>query len=184
MYDFNAAYVDACNGTMGKDIHEHLPTLARLAKDCKHVTELGVWNGTSSHAWLINDVELVSYDIAFSYVAAHLFSSAQAANKNAKYIVQNVLELDTIDETDLLFIDTLHNYEQCKAELRFAEKVRKYIVFHDTVTFGKVGETSPNGLLFAVAEFLLDNTDWTVKEHYKNNNGLTVLERKIPSIIG
>ena len=186
MYDFNEAYINACNGILGRDLHEHLPTLTRLAKDCKHVTELGVWNGTSSHAWLVNDVELVSYDIAYSPIADILFSNAKEANKKAQYIIQDVLRLDTIAETDLLFIDTLHNYEQCSAELsKFANKVRKYIVFHDTVTFGKVGETSPNGLLLAVAEFLLENPEWTVKEHYKNNNGLTVLEKnQIPSIIG
>ena len=186
MYDFNEAYLKACNGDLGKDIHEHLPTLSRLAKDCKHVTELGVWHGTSSHAWLVNDVELVSYDIAYSHIAAHLFSNAMISNKKAQYVVQDVLKLDTIVETDLLFIDTLHNYEQCIAELdKFANKVRKYIVFHDTVTYGKVGETSPYGLLIAVAEFLLGNPEWSVKEHYTNNNGLTVLEKNmIPSIIG
>jgi hypothetical protein len=180
MYNFEEAFINACNGMLGRDLHEHLPTLANLAKDCKHVTEMGVWHGTSSHAWLINDVELVSYDIAHSQIAAHLFSNAMISNKKAQYIVQNVLELETIVETDLLFIDTLHNYEQCSAELnKFADKVRKYIVFHDTVTFGKIGETTPNGLLLAIGEFLVNNLEWSVKVHYTNNNGLTVLERNV-----
>lgn len=185
MYDFNEAYINACNGNLGRDIHEHLPTLDRLAKDCKHVTEMGVWDGTSSHAWLINDVELISYDFRYSKIADDLFVNAKKSNKSADYIIQDVRRLPTIAETDLLFIDTLHDYEQCKFELTtFSHMVKRYIVLHDTVTFGKVGETSPHGLLIAVAEFLLENTDWTVKEHHTNNNGLTVLEKKIPSIIG
>ena len=186
MYDFNQDYLEACNGIRGKDIHEHLPTLNRLAKQCKHVTELGVWHGTSTTAWLNSDVELVSYDLFQSPLAATLFASALASNKAAQYIIKDVLTLNSIDETDLLFIDTLHNYEQCSTELsKFASQVRKYIVFHDTVSFGKSGETTPNGLLMAIGEFLVNNLEWSVKEHHTNNNGLTVLEKNmIPSIIG
>ena len=173
MYDFHQAYLDAIN--IPSDINEHLPTLDRLAKDCKHITEFGVRFAISTAAWLNNDVELISYDITATHSAAQMFDHAYAANRPAKYIIQDVLSLEDIAETDLLFIDTLHNYEQCKNELKFATRVKKYIVFHDTVTFGVSGETATHGVLPAIAEFLLENKDWTVKEHYTNNNGLTVL---------
>jgi hypothetical protein len=34
------------------DIHEHLPTLSELARECKHVTELGTRTGVSTLAFL------------------------------------------------------------------------------------------------------------------------------------
>jgi hypothetical protein len=99
-----------------------------------------------------------------------------------------------IEETDLLFIDTWHVYQQLKKEFELhADKSRKYIILHDTTTFGENGEgiasTNINivtgqieaiphkGLWPAVEEFLESNTKWKLKERYTNNNGLTVLER-------
>jgi len=184
MYDFNQLYINACNTR--SDINEHLPVLDRLAKDCTHVTEFGVRDGTSTVVWFYNDVTLIGYDFYFSPEVNQMFVQANAAGKNTQYRMANILALQDIDETDLLFIDSLHNYDQCIFELtHFAHRVRKYIVFHDTVSYGKVGEPSygvvtdkpPHGILLAVAEFLCDNLNWTVKEHHKNNNGLTVLQR-------
>jgi hypothetical protein len=90
----------------------------------------------------------------------------------------DVLRVD-IEETDLLFIDTWHVYGQLKEELRrHGGKVRKYIVVHDTTTFGQRGETEGHaGLWPAVEEFLAAGT-FAIKVRYQNNNGLTVLERR------
>ena len=183
MYDFNQDYITECNRT--SDINEHLPTLDRLAKDCKHITEFGVRDGVSTTVWLNNDVEIVSYDLYPTPRANFIFSQANTAGKPAQYIIGDIRALKDIEETDLLFVDSHHIYEQCSFELtNFGNKARKYIVFHDTVLFGRRGEHHGDELLLAIAEFLVSNTHWTVKEHYTNNNGLTVLERKIPSIIG
>jgi hypothetical protein len=83
-----------------------------------------------------------------------------------------------IEETDLLFIDRLHDYDQLAQELKLdAGKVRKYIVLHDTTTFAERGETEGHrGLWPAVEEFLREGT-FRLKERYENNNGLAVLER-------
>ena len=100
-----------------------------------------------------------------------------------------------IEETDLLFIDTLHRYGQLKLELKkHSSKCKKYIILHDTTTFGDVGETASKlmidpvtggmqliprkGLWPAVEEFLKENKNWKLKERFTHNNGLTVLERK------
>jgi hypothetical protein len=175
-YILNGLYTDACRTP--SDINEHLPTLDRLAKDCIHVTEFGVRWATSSLAWLNNDIELRSYDIERNDTASQIFTYAiGAANRRAQYIIRDVLSLPEIEETDLLFIDTRHTYRQCIEELKFSNNVRKYIVFHDTVLFGQLGEDNELGLLTAIAEFLLNNREWSVKEHYTNNNGLTVLQR-------
>jgi hypothetical protein len=49
---------------------------------------------------------------------------------------------------------------------------------HDTTNFGEKGESEGHvGLWPAVEEFIARNKNWTIKERYTNNNGLTVLER-------
>lgn len=100
---------------------------------------------------------------------------------------------------DLLFIDTLHTYEQLLRELNLwasdlpdydantersyvRPAVRRYVVLHDTETFGEVGEdvTTP-GLRAAVDAWLAqenrDSTRWRILHDFKHNNGLMVLER-------
>jgi hypothetical protein len=90
----------------------------------------------------------------------------------------DVLEVE-IEETDLLFIDTWHVYQQLKQELRLhASKARRYVVLHDTTTFGREGETAGHlGLWPAIEEFLELGT-FRLAQRYQNNHGLTVLERK------
>jgi hypothetical protein len=57
-------------------------------------------------------------------------------------------------------------------------KVKKYLVFHDTETFRTQGET-PNevGIWPAIEEFLSENTNWQIHEVFQNNNGLTILKK-------
>jgi hypothetical protein len=100
--------------------------------------------------------------------------------KKVRYINENVLDIE-IEEVDMIFIDTLHTYEQLSAELRLhGNKARKYLAFHDTYTFGLKGEIGPDnkGLLSAIIEFMINNPHWKFKVHKTNNNGMTVLERK------
>ena len=85
-----------------------------------------------------------------------------------------------IDETDLLFIDTKHTYGQLAKELELhGNRAKKYIIFHDTVTFGNVdmGSSRGRGLMPAIHEFIEKNPHWKIIEHFDNNNGLTVVGR-------
>ena len=107
-----------------------------------------------------------------------------------------------IDECDMLFIDSWHHYYQLRKELKLhADKAKKWIVMHDTVSCGSSGEDWKSwgngsqiqydqlcqdldteeidniGINSAIFEFLSTHPEWRVKQHYKNNNGLTVLER-------
>jgi hypothetical protein len=139
------------------DINEHLPTLRDLASECSTVTEMGVrWVVSTWGLAEGRPKKLTSIDIQDP-------------------IIYNI----DIEETELLFIDTWHVYEQLKVELeRHGNKATKYLVFHDTVTFADVGETEGHkGLLPALEEFLEANPHWKIKIHYGNNNGLLVLER-------
>lgn len=175
MIDFEEEYQKAC--AIGSDINEHLPTLSRLASECEHVTEMGIRTGVSTKAFLRHDLTYVGYDIA-DYGVSNYFENAKKLGKKVTFNLKSTLEI-VIEPTDLLFIDTLHNYEQLKEELRLhADKVKKYIVFHDTTSFETVNENGAGrGLWPAIEEFLAEHSEWEIKERYTNNNGLTVLSR-------
>lgn len=174
------------------DIHEHLPTLQRYASECEHVTEMGVREVVSTWAFLAaKPKRLVSYDI---YTADGIYLAAQGAKEegvNFTFIEKNVLDV-TIEETDFLFIDTWHKYGQLIQELAMhSGRVRKYIALHDTTKYATQDEghwhgkyvdertegTGKQGLWTAVEEFLASNPEWSIKERYTNNNGLTILQR-------
>lgn len=158
------------------DINEHCPTLYHLARQCRHITEMGTRTGVSTVALLFAQPDkLICYDRA-RYPQLDLLGSLAG---RTQFVFQQADVLDVqIEETDLLFIDTWHVYDQLQKELRLhAGKVRKYIVLHDTTQFAEQGETTGyRGLWPAVEEFLAQKT-FRIKKRYSNNNGLTVLER-------
>lgn len=169
-------FITACNTE--SDIFQHLPLFNILAKTCKHVTEFGVRWGTSSTAWLNNDVVLRAYDIKAFPEAVTLFDKAKQLGKDAELIIADTGSLEYIEDTDLLFIDSLHTAEHILKELKMAKHVRKYIIFHDTVTFGDVGEDGSPGVMHAVQAFLQNYPDWVILENRTNCNGIIVLTRK------
>ncbi len=145
-------YLEACRTS--SDINEHLPTLHALAKECRHVTELGTRTGVSTTALLYAQPDkLICYD-RVKYPQVDRLARA-AGRTEFVFHEKDVLWAD-IEETDLLFIDTWHVYEQLREELRrHAGKARKFIVLHDTTTFAEQGETEGHmGLWPAVEEFL------------------------------
>ena len=157
------------------DISEHLPVLRRLASKCLHVTEFGVRTGNSTLALLAGLPKggtLVSYDINDC--------SSAVSDERWTFNQADTSKLNLIDTTDMLFIDTLHDYAQVVAELQHALAVRKYIAFHDTVLFGSNDESTGEGpgIMLAVLEFMRDNKRWVVQEAYGNNNGLLVLVKQ------
>jgi tetratricopeptide (TPR) repeat protein len=173
--NFENEYLIACKTP--SDINEHLPMLNALAMECKSVTEMGVRHGMSTRAFMLAGKKLTSYDLELDEGLKPLFAKYPLG----EYIQADVLLIE-IEQTDLLFIDTWHHYDQLKEELKLhAPKVNKYIAMHDTHTFGIVGENMPVGLLPAMLEFLAANPEWRVKYHTTRNNGLTVLEKIKPN---
>ena len=167
------------------DINQHLPTLRRYAQECRTVVEMGVRTIVSTWAFLAaRPASLVSVD--YIHPRDHGGNLEEVyALVEGEGIAFNFLQADTreieIAPTDLLFIDTWHVYEQLKVELeRHASKVQKFIILHDTVTFGECGETAGHrGLQPALQEFLEtdEGKKWQVGEVFTNCNGLTVLQR-------
>jgi hypothetical protein len=204
--DIEAIFDDLCNLRFDEktcfhrgivDINEHLPTLRKYASLCDHVTELGTRFAISTHAFLIAcPKKFVSIDLNYHFFQPFekdVRNFASHCATDFEFIVGDVLEME-IEETDLLFIDTLHTYNQLSLELRAHEsRVKRWIILHDTETYGERDEVfyedakisdkvkninvSKSGLRLAVSDFLRDFKEWQIKEHFSNNNGLTVLER-------
>lgn len=174
--------------TTPSDIHEHLELLHTLATDCEHVTEFGMRGGVSTVAFLAaQPAVLVSWDVnPFAVVSQRTLDLLTYAGRTRfEPRVGDTLKIPPCEPTDLLFIDTLHTYAQLRAELArhadpVSQSVKKYLVFHDTRTFGLVGEdgTEP-GLRAAIRWFQKDHAFplWQLAEDLPNNNGLVVLKR-------
>lgn len=173
------------------DINEHIPTIIRYGEECDHITEMGMRFMVSIWGWLYaKPKRLVAIDIdhpsKWGRDINELIDTAKHHNVDFEFRQENVLDIE-IEETDLLFIDTWHSYKQLSQELKLhSNKVRKYICFHDTTTFGSVdenaygltGHPTKKGLWLAIEEFLEENKEWSIRERYTNNNGFTILEKK------
>ena len=170
-------YQLACDGIIAEDIREHIATLRRYATYCDTIVELGVRTGASTRAFLAaKPKSLLSVDII---PIATDVSKLKSMVKDTKweYLQADDLKID-IPETDMLFIDTYHTGEQLRQELELhADRAKKYIILHDTETWGTFGHGGVPGLISALTPFLIKNSHWLVKEKFSNNNGLTVLER-------
>ena len=173
------------------DINEHMDTLARYAQGCEHITEMGVRTVVSTWAFLAAmPRKLVCIDINPAPIEYAQRLAAAAGIELEFRQGDTGSEQFVIEETDLLFIDTWHVYDQLKREFDLhAERARKYIILHDTTTFGRDGEgftydcaarpaRRRKGLWPAIEEFLLQNREWQLWEKFAHNNGLTILARR------
>ena len=162
------------------DICEHLETLIKYAKLCNHITEFGMRTGVSTVAFLSTcPKKLITCDIDKHEDILNIFENYAIENQfEFEFIHANDLTIE-LNETDLLFIDTMHNYLHLKQELSIhGNKAKKYLIFHDTEIFGNRDDFgSGPGLLKAINEFLDENKHWKIKEIFTNNNGLMILER-------
>lgn len=163
------------------NINEHLPVLKEYAEKCSYITEFGVEYGRSMFALMMGKPKrMVSIDIIpvekYGIDRKDLKKLASDNGIDFDFIEGNTLKID-IEPTDLLFIDTLHTYGQLKKELELhAGKVGKYIILHDTETFGETGEDGGDGLMKAVDEFVKSRKAWGIEKQFSNNNGLLILK--------
>lgn len=161
------------------DMVDHMETIRRYSIDCQRITEFGVFDCTSTWALLAgHPQQLTSYDIARRSEVDEVEAASQGSSTIFKFVLADTASIE-IGETDLLFIDSLHTYAHLTVEFqKHADKVRKYILLHDTVTFGHTDENGNTpGLWLAVEEFLAAHPEWVVHEHFTNCHGLTVLRR-------
>ena len=159
--------------TIESDINEHLPTLKSYALLSDVIVELGVRGMVSTWGLLAGlPREMCSLDIVHpSEHKGNVEEAEEMAKKEGvswKFLKVSSLDVE-LPRHDLLFIDTIHSYEQLSQELKLhSSYTTKYIIMHDTV----IPEMKQ-----AIDEFLAGNNDWKVKEVFENNNGLTILQR-------
>jgi len=189
----NFWYEKMCAGKLvtSTDIFEHLPILKKYTQECDTVVELGVRVIVSTWAFLAGKPKnLISidirhpsqHDIAPTCSLEEVYSAASSAGILFEFRQENTLT-NELPECDMLFIDTYHTYYQLRAELfRHSNKAKKYIIMHDTISFGVTGEDGGLGLQKAINEFLLHDKNWCIHEVFTNNNGLTILRRVHESI--
>jgi hypothetical protein len=177
------------------DINEHLETFKKYGEECDTVIEMGIRGIFSTWGFMMGKPKkLIGIDIThpqfFGSDIDEIFRLAKENNIEYEFRLQNTLTCD-IEECDLLFIDTWHDYLQLKKELfRHHSKVKKYIIFHDTVSYGFTNESNyenygeereetnlPKGLNHAINEFCFHNPNWCIHEIFTNNNGVTILKK-------
>lgn len=170
----------------------HMGRLRELASECETAVEFGVRRANSSVALLLGvKRQLTSYDIEWPQRYAHLISRIEAAAGPKWLKIPRDSREAEFQETDLLFIDSLHTYDQVAAELRHADRVRKFLVFHDSISHGSIGQDPvkrkdattwvPNpevmGIRPAIDHFMIAHRDWRIRDHFTDHSGLLVLER-------
>lgn len=187
----DAIYRKHCAGNTA--ISAHLPRLRELATGLDAVVEFGVKRGASSSALLLGARRVISYDIDETPEARALQA---AVGERWDYRIGDSREAK-FDSAEMLFVDSLHSYEQVQAELRHADKVTRYLVFHDVTTFGEIGALGETGrtswtyvpgrgsvppghygIRPAIDELMIRDGSWRIVERRVESHGLLVLERR------
>lgn len=161
------------------NVHEHVPTFREYASKVDHVTEFGFGGGWSASGFLMGKPKrFITYDIKLDDILAREYKEMVKNDTNFVAIETDTAKI-TIEPTDLLYIDSLHTYTHLKKELSLhADKVKKWIMMHDTATYGSRGEDKQSpGLTQAIEEFIQSNPEWIIKEVRTSCHGLTILGR-------
>lgn len=169
-------------GFRDDSVKGHHEMFVSYASQCHEVTELGINSGAATLAFLTSGCKRVySYNVDISPNAHKINEAAREDGRRFRLINKDSLKVK-IGMTDMLYIDTDHWYGQIKAELNHHHtRVRRWIMMHDTETFGLVNpfDNRP-GMKAAIYEFLETHPEWDMKEHIETCHGLTILERKEP----
>lgn len=175
-------------------ITPHLPRLRALAEGLDLAVEFGVKRGASSSALLMGAKRVLSFDVVETREARELQA---VAGERWEYRIEDS-RAAAVPACGLLFVDSLHDYPQCKAELdAHGMKATRYLVFHDVLTFGAVGadgETGRHkwayvagkgsvpseclGVRPAIDDFQIAHPEWHLAAVYHDSHGLLVLERR------
>lgn len=84
MIKIKEKYEYHCN--IASDINEHLPTLYKFAKECNHITEMGVrWVSSTWPLLLSNPEFMISYDIVKNENISEVFRLSEEYKINYKW---------------------------------------------------------------------------------------------------
>lgn len=154
------------------DSPSRFDTYTRYASECQSVCEFGVYTGLSTTAFMMaHPRKLTSYDIYPDNFIVRDLLEKYAGDHDIYFEFRTDSSLETqIDETDLLFLDTVHERDHVYRELSLhAPKTRKYIMVHDVAACEPV--------LDAVIDYIKHDKNWRIKEHCNQGSGLMILEK-------
>ena len=178
IHEFYSEIKKQQSGAHGIEYNAHHDALINCAKKCKIVKEIGVCQGaTLAGLMLTNPKKLIGLDIAPYYFEPYKKHFEKYSTDNQidfEYRVQNSTEPESVDEVDMLHIDSSHYPEHLMKELKLhAPSVTKYIVFHDTANF-----STSKGLFKTIATYITEiEQKWKIIDHYIHRVGYTVIER-------
>lgn len=172
------------------DVNQHLPKLIELAKQCDTVEEITRRHETTIALAVAAPKKLRS--------RLYGFGVDDKMKRQIVYLVPPETEFDfvtsekyeptwDIEECDMFFYKCPHNYHDLQVDLpRWAEKVKRFIVIHDTQAHGAKWEGEIGPGLSAGMKDLVDTGKWFVAYHSGEQWGLTVLgcqDRDRPGIV-
>lgn len=170
-------------------INYHLPKLKEYAEKCEHITEFGVDGVNSTWALLAGKPKtMVSVD-PNNFKAPKILELVKELTKkeniNFEFIQNHSTNLEEIDETDLLFIDSGHTYECMSQEFKMhSHKVKKYMVLHDmempelqSAVFDVLNVTKNENSLMQKLLSDSHSPEWKIVYTTDKSEGLWILER-------
>lgn len=149
------------------------------------VLEFGVRRANSTVAFLASGARVVSVDLDEPPLRAALTAMV---GERWEFRHESSLETEPFPH-DVLFHDSLHNYDHVKAELeRHGPHTKRLMIFHDTVSHGEVGQTrscgpairGTRGIMDAIEEWLDGHRDWKIANHRTHHAGLMTLCKTSP----
>ena len=169
-FDLSHEFQLACKNQT--DINEHLPTLEKYANMCTHITELGTRFGNSTitflHSAKNNGSRFVAYDPQTNEKIDYIKLLAKENNVDFEMNIcmpfNDEHTESIIEETELLFIDTNHNYESIKEDVELhSPRTKRFMIMHDSVSFWERGQGYDNGgggMKLFLEPFIENNKEW------------------------
>jgi len=171
-----------------RDLDEHLPYLREIGSKCEHITEISKRKESFVAFAASRPKKFVSHNIEPSELSDYV--EHVCTETEFERTTNHTHEIESIEQTDMLFIDTTHTYGTMMDELnKFAPSVKRFIIARGTKNNGEIGEDGGPGILVAMRDYMKKNPKWSVIHYTPNQYGLTVLGRlkkdkpKLPSKI-
>ena len=157
---------------MAGDMPGRMDWLVEQFSGLDSITEFGHYQGCSTAVWLkCLPKKLISIDYATYLPQEEYKAIARELDIDFRIIIEDDLKVD-IDETDLLFIDTMHTEDHTYLELKkHSNKVKKYIAFHDV---NPEKFTTQKGIDRWLSE---ESTKWEKIYHDVDDCGFLVLKK-------
>lgn len=172
-----------------RDLQIHAPKIREFAGASQHVTAV-----VKRREWDVflaagRPDDLVVWTTEPDPLHAILHATVEATETNpyaarrikhyTVHALKDLAAVKTIDETDLLVLDSVHHADRLFVELtQFSPHVRRRIILRGTQAFGEVAEGGHGpGLLAGLRRWMQAHPDWSVIYHSTEQYGLTVISR-------